>query len=166
MPYTSSAGTADIAAMRYRLYQPPDFPQLYAVEELCFEPPLRFPRSYMRRVINNPASATWVAEQTDQMAGFAIVEWSGDPPDRSAYIQTLEVAPEHRRRGIARELLNRLEASAQAAGAGEIWLHVDTENAAAIELYRAHGYQPQGREEHYYGRRRPADLYARRLTQK
>jgi ribosomal-protein-alanine N-acetyltransferase len=150
--------------MLCRLYQPADFPRLYAIEDLCFQPPLRFPRSYMHRVIDNPASATWIAEETDQMAGFAIVEWSGDPPGRFAYIQTLEVAPQHRRRGIARELLNRLETSAHAAGASEIWLHVDAENAAAIALYRARGYQPQGREEHYYGRNRPAEVYARLLT--
>jgi ribosomal-protein-alanine N-acetyltransferase len=149
--------------MHYRLYQPPDFPRLYAIEELCFQPPLRFPRSYMRRVIENPASATWIAEEEGAMTGFAIVEWSGDPPDRFAYIQTLEVAPQHRRHGIARELLIRLEGSAQAAGASEIWLHVDAENTAAIQLYRARGYETQGGEEHYYARHRAAEIYSKPL---
>ena len=148
--------------MHYRLYTSDDFAHLYSIEEICFQPPLRFPRAYMRRVIDNPASATWIAEE-GAMTGFAIVEWSGEPPDCFAYIQTLEVAPQHRRRGIARELLSRLEGSAQAAGASEIWLHVDAENAAAIELYPAHGYRLCGREENYYGRHRAAEVYAKRL---
>jgi ribosomal-protein-alanine N-acetyltransferase len=149
--------------MHYRLYTSADFPPLYAIEELCFEPPLRFPRSYMRRVIENADSATWIAEDADQMTGFAIVEWSGDPPDRFAYIQTLEVAPQHRRRGLARQLLRRLEQSAQTARCGAIWLHVDVENAAAIRLYGAFGYELQGREENYYARHRAAFLYSKSL---
>ena len=48
--------------MHYRLYLPADFPQLYAIEQLCFQPPIRFPRPYMRQLIANPDSATWIAE--------------------------------------------------------------------------------------------------------
>jgi ribosomal protein S18 acetylase RimI-like enzyme len=153
--------------MHYRLYQPTDFEPLYAIEELCFQPPLRFPRAYMHRIIDNPDSATWVAEETadasKRMAGFGNVEWAGPVDDRYAYIQTLEVSPEHRRRGVARELLTRLKQSAQAAGASAIWLHVDTENAPAIRLYEAHGYTRQGREEHYYARHRAAFIYSKPL---
>jgi ribosomal-protein-alanine N-acetyltransferase len=149
--------------MHYRLYSPADFEPLYAIEELCFQPPLRFPRSYMRRVIDNPNSTTWIADEEDRMAGFAIVEWSGDPPDRFAYIQTLEIAAPYRRRGLARQLLLRLEDSAQKSAALTIWLHVDTENAPAIRLYEAHGYRQQGREEHYYARHRAAYIYSKPL---
>ncbi len=49
--------------MLYRLYQPGDFPALYAVEELCFEPPFRFSRTYMRQLIESPNAATWIAEE-------------------------------------------------------------------------------------------------------
>lgn len=151
--------------MHYRLYRPADFEPLYAIEQLCFQPPLRFPRRYMRSVIDNHDSATWIAEESDEMAGFAIVEWAGPPKDRYAYIQTLEVAPNHRRRGIARDLLSHLESSAQSAASIAIWLHVDIENLPAIRLYRAHGYEKQGREEHYYARNRHAEVYAKSLQQ-
>ena len=154
--------------MLYRLYQPTDFETLYALEEVCFQPPLRFPRSYMRRILGNSDSATWIAEEPEHaskhMAGFANVEWAGPVHDRYAYIQTLEVSPEHRRHGVARELLTRLEQSAKAAGAAAIWLHVDTENLPAIRLYEAHGYSQQGREEHYYARHRAAFIYSKSLV--
>jgi len=153
--------------MLYRLYQPADFAQLYAVEELCFEPPFRFSRALMRRLIANPNSAAWVAEkiaeENARLAGFAIVDWATVPKGTVAYIQTIEVNPESRRRGIAAELLNRAEGSARAAGATAIWLHVDVENFAAIRLYESRGYTRKGREEHFYARHRPAFVYAKPL---
>jgi ribosomal-protein-alanine N-acetyltransferase len=147
----------------YRLFKPEDFAQIYAIEELCFQPPFRFSRGYLRQLVQSAASATWIAEQDDEIAGFAVAEWaqSTDAPD--AYIQTIEVAPEHRRQGIGNELLRRVEGSAHDAGAGSIWLHVDSENGQAIKLYEAHGYSREGREEHYYARSRAALIYRKSL---
>ncbi len=136
--------------MLYRLYRPADFPQLYAIEQLCFQPPFRFPRPHMRRLIANPNSATWIAEEDQQMTGFAIVDWSRKSHQTIAYIQTLEVAPTYRKHGIATELLRRLETSAITAGAQVLGLHVAESNPSAIRLYQAHGFLPQGREENYY----------------
>ncbi|MFP5277843.1 MAG: GNAT family N-acetyltransferase [Acidobacteriota bacterium] len=149
--------------VRYRLYQAADFEPLYAIEEACFQPPLRFPRRYMRRLVTSPRAATWVAEDGRAMAGFAIVEWLKAPDASVAYIETLEVVPGRRGQGIGGELLRRMEDSARAAGASIIWLHVDAENAAAIRLYEAHGYEPQGREENFYPEQRPALVYAKSL---
>ena len=109
-------------AMNYRLYQPADFAALYAVEELCFEPPFRFSRALMRKLIANPNSATWIAEEdrreNAELAGFAIVDWATVPKGTVAYIQTIEVHPASRRQGIASELLRligslRAQSSAQ-----------------------------------------------------
>jgi ribosomal protein S18 acetylase RimI-like enzyme len=148
----------------YRLYREEDFAPLYAIEEACFQPPLRFGRGYMRQVVASDSAATWIAEEEGHMAGFAILEWAESASGTAAYIQTLEVAPDRRRKGIAAELLRRLEGSARAVSAHVIWLHVDAENAAAIRLYEAHGYVRQGREEHYYARRRAALVYAKPLV--
>lgn len=151
--------------MHYRLYQPADFESLYAIEEACFQPPLRFSRGYMRRLVTSANAATWIAEVNGCLAGFAIVEWSADECSTAAYIQTLEVAQEQRGQGIGTELLRRMESSAQQVGASLIWLHVDAENAGAIRLYEAHGYRLEGREENYYAQRRDALMYAKRLNE-
>lgn len=149
--------------MRYRLYEPSDFASLYAVEELCFVPPFRFSRRLMRQLIESSNSATSIAEEGATFTGFSIVEWTAEHAGLSAYIQTIEVHPEWRGRGIGTELLSRVEGSAGNAGAKIIGLHVDVENAAAIHLYERHGYERQGREEHYYARRRAAFIYAKPL---
>ena len=75
----------------------------------------------------------------------------------------MEVAQKHRGQGVASELLRRIEDSARAPGSGSIWLHVDEGNGDAIRLYERHGYQRQGREEHYYARNRNAFIYAKTL---
>jgi ribosomal-protein-alanine N-acetyltransferase len=147
--------------MHYRLYREDDFFQLYAIELACFEPPFRFSRQMMRRLVADPASATWIAEEHEQMAGFAIIYWAQAPEQPLAYIQTLEVAPEQRNRGIAHELLRRAENSARSAGAHVIWLHVAESNTPARRLYEAHGFSQQGREDNYYAKGIPALLYAK-----
>ena len=124
---------------------------------------MRFGCGYIRQLVTSENAATWVAEQDGRMAGFAIVEWAEDAGGITAYIQTIEVAAEKRSRGVGSELLRHAEASARAAGAGVVWLHVDAENTDAIRLYEAHGYAREGREENYYPRRRPALIYAKTL---
>ena len=150
--------------MLYRPYSPSDFAQLYAIEGICFQPPHRFSRACMRRLVSSAHAATWVAEESGTLIGFAIVEWSRDSGETLAYIQTIEVAPESRERGTGAELLRRIEDSARHAGAKRIWLHVDAENRPAIALYQSQGYLCGGREENYYGRGRAGLVYAKGLT--
>lgn len=149
--------------MRCRLYQPGDFAALYAVEQLCFAPPFRFSRAHMRRIVENPAAAAWIAEEHSALMGFSIVEWGTGPGESTAYIQTIEVHPAHRGVGVGAELLRRVECSARAAGAKSIGLHVDVENAAAMHLYESSGYLCRGREDRYYARQRAALVYVKML---
>ena len=153
-------------SVQFRLYHPADFEQLYAIEEACFDSALRFDRRYMRQLTERSSSVTWTAEEAGRLAGFAIVEWSRMARGIVAYIQTIEVDPLHRRRGIARELMCCAEESAREARAGYIWLHVDETNEAAIALYESCGYQPHGRHEHYYDNGHNATIYAKLLSEK
>jgi len=149
--------------MLLRRYKPDDFVALYEIEEGCFQPPFRFGRRYMQKLLTAANSATWVAECEAALAGFAIVEWMPGLHGVSAYIQTIEVAPEFRRRGIGAALMHRAQESAREAGADVMWLHVAAENGAAIRLYEEHGYCYFGSEEHFYAPGRGAHLYRKAL---
>lgn len=149
--------------MLYRPYTPADFDALYALEEACFEPPFRFSRRYMRQLVQRANAATWVAEEGGRMAGFAIVEWTRCKGEITAYIQTIEVAPDARGHGVGHALLCRIEDSARAAGAQLIWLHVEAANGDAIRLYEADGYSCEGRVENYYPLGRAGLVYAKTL---
>ena len=117
----------------------------------------------MHRLVRAANAAAWVAEEEGTLAGFAIVEWLRDGGRFFAYLQTIEVAPAYRGRGMARELLRCAESSAWNAGAASLWLHVDAENRPAIRLYQSAGYLCRGSEDNYYGRGRAALIYSKSL---
>lgn len=59
-------------------------------------------------------------------------------------IRDLYVAPQHRRGGIARVLLRHVIDDARAAGAYRVSLQTEADNAPALRLYTAAGFQPVG----------------------
>lgn len=56
------------------------------------------------------------------------------------YVSNLAVDPQYRQKGIARQLLNCCERTAQAWGFHELFLHVLENNQAAYQLYQQVGY--------------------------
>jgi [ribosomal protein S18]-alanine N-acetyltransferase len=149
--------------MLFRRYSADDFQALYAIEERCFEPRFRFGRGYMQHLIRNPEAITWIAEEDGVMAGFAIVAWGKGVNTDGGYLQTIEVLPAFRGRGIGEKLIGLAEVSAWSWNADILSLHVDAENEAAIGLYEKCGYRRRGRRENYYARGRSALLYEKRL---
>ncbi len=63
---------------------------------------------------------------------------------RAAQIEDLRVAREHRRRGVARELMRRAHDEAAAHGFRTVGLGVDIGNTPARRLYFAEGYEESG----------------------
>lgn len=149
--------------MIFRRYVADDFPALYAIEERCFEPRFRFGRSYMLSLLKTVESSTWIAEEDGVIVGFATVAWSRNARKEGGYLQTIEVLPEMRGRGVGEKLLSLAEITAVTVDAQTMALHVDAQNRAAIRLYERCGYKRRGRREHYYARGRAALLYVKQL---
>jgi len=149
--------------VNYRLYQPDDFDQIYAIEETCFQPPIRFPRRYVRHMVESDDCITWIAEEGSNITGFTIADFRYDAGEQFAYIATIELLPDVRGRGAGSELLRRIEQSAREKGARSIWLHVEPVNAAAIRLYESRGFTCVGRQENYYARGRAGLVYRKLL---
>jgi len=146
-----------------RLFEPGDLRALYAIEEACFEPAVRFSRSLMRSLAADPDCRTWLGILDNIRVGFAIVGLHSDSDPTAAYIWTIEVLPAFRRRGVARQLLAGVEWSAREAGSASIELHVSERNQDGIALYENSGYTRQGIQPQYYGRREDAFLYRKPL---
>lgn len=64
-------------------------------------------------------------------------------------ILLIAVAPEARRRGIGRRLLDAVIAGAKPAGVS-VFLEVRADNSAALEMYRALNFKPVGVRRGYY----------------
>ncbi|MFC7703838.1 ribosomal protein S18-alanine N-acetyltransferase [Plastorhodobacter daqingensis] len=67
-----------------------------------------------------------------------------------AELLTIAVAPEKRRTGLGRSLLQQFEAAALARGAEALFLEVACDNLAALQLYATAGFAQTGRRRGYY----------------
>jgi ribosomal-protein-alanine N-acetyltransferase len=150
--------------MELRGYLPPDLDALVALDNICFDPPFRFSRSAMRSFVQARNARVTLAEATDgSLAGFCILHVQHAQPQAMGYIVTLDVAPGHRRRGLAGDLMARAEQQALDAGCAAVALHVFTGNAAAIRFYERRGYVFSHRAASFYGRGTDALVYHKEL---
>ncbi len=78
--------------------------------------------------------------------GFAIGRIAGPEVE----LLTIVVDPEHRRKGLAHDLMIAFEVQAKAKGAQDAFLEVAENNDAAIALYKSFGFAPIGKRKNYY----------------
>ncbi|QLE75468.1 GNAT family N-acetyltransferase [Streptomyces rectiverticillatus] len=87
----------------------------------------------------DPGSRTFLAITAGGgLAGFVAVSYS--PWNRRLTVEDIEVAPDHRGRGVGRALMECAGKFARERGAGHIWLEVTNVNAPAIHAYRRMGF--------------------------
>ena len=98
--------------------------------------------------MNEPRTLSYRAvTPTEQMVAFIFVMADDDG---TGHITTVGVAPEHRRRGLAVQLLHRAESAMRARGITTVMLEVRVSNTSAQDLYRANGYTVVQRLKSYY----------------
>ncbi|WKV70611.1 GNAT family N-acetyltransferase [Streptomyces sp. PCS3-D2] len=84
-------------------------------------------------------SRTFVAvDPAGALVGFAAVSYS--PWNRRLTIEDIEIAADHRGRGVGRTLMGHVLDFAREQGAGHVWLEVTNVNAPAIHAYRRMGF--------------------------
>jgi [ribosomal protein S18]-alanine N-acetyltransferase len=126
--------------------RPEDLERIVRLEGASFTDP--WPRELLAYELTHPGSIVLAASPAEDRpaCGYAIFRYALD----EAELLRLGVAPEERRRGIARALvedgLERLRAAAVAA----CFLEVRANNEGAIALYEAIGFRRAGRRRGYY----------------
>ena len=127
-----------------------------ALEQVCFSDP--WSEQSVRSELNNPLSLWLTALDGDTVAGYVGSQTVLDEAD----IMNVAVAPEYRRRGIARQLLDRLRDLLAAQGVRSLTLEVRASNEPAIALYESLGYVQVGRRPNYYFKPREDALILRK----
>jgi ribosomal-protein-alanine N-acetyltransferase len=114
----------------------------------CFVDGEAYSRETFEYLLTSPESVSYRAVTPDgTMVGFivGIVE-----PDRTGHITTLGVAPEHRRRGIAQQMLLKVEEGFRRRGVRITRLEVRSVNSGAQDLYQKLGFAVTQRLPRYY----------------
>ena len=97
-----------------------------------------------------------------RLIAFAAAEFNCSA--KTAFLLTIAVAAEARRRGLGSLLLRGCErACSERFAGGRMKLTVSTVNNAAIALYRKHSYRRVSELSNYYGKSRDAYLMERSL---
>lgn len=117
---------------------PADLALLHA---LCFEVPRPWKEAEFSSLLDNPAVFLCTAPQ-----GFALGRIAGPEVE----LLTLAVAPDARRRGTGKDLMQQFEAQARRQEAQEAFLEVAQTNTGARRLYAACGYTEKGHRKDYY----------------
>lgn len=122
-----------------------DVPAVVELDAMSFSLP--WPeRSFRFELTDNPASRCWVFELDGRIVGMLVAWMLVD----EAHIATIATHPDHRRRGIARNLLRYALRYMSKEGALSSFLEVRESNTAAQEMYRTFGYEKTGRRKRYY----------------
>lgn len=137
-----------------------DIPMLVSLDRQYF-PNTAWPAEQFRAEVGKPTRFFLIGESGEEIVAYAgaFLPNAGGEGD----IMTIAVAPEFRRKGIAKELISRLESWAKARGAIAMMLEVDVTNSDAIELYTSLGYETLNIRKNYYGYGRDAQIMRRGL---
>jgi ribosomal-protein-alanine N-acetyltransferase len=152
---------AGMDVVTLREYRPGDWKAMYALDVECFAPEFRFSRRVMRGFAEAPGAIVVLAESAGALVGFCVVQME----EQEGYVVTLDVAPAWRRQGLARQMMEDVEAKVRAADGSGMALHVFTENAGAMRFYESIGYSRAGRAEGFYGRGLDALGYRKRYEE-
>ena len=126
-----------------------DVPGIAALERICFPDP--WTPGSLREALASAGTFGLVAEWGGGVGGYSLAREAGG----SGEILNLAVAPEHRRRGLGRALLEEALTILGGQGCGSVFLEVRESNAAARELYERRGFRVVGVRRGYY--RSPAE---------
>ena len=112
--------------------------------------------------IRAPEVNVLVARIHDNVAGFAIMRYGDDV----AHLDLLAVAPQYRRAGVGRQLLEWLEKCAVVGGVFSVTLEVRAANEGARAFYQRMGYRALVELPGYYQGVEPALRMGRDLSSK
>ncbi len=101
----------------------------------------------LREELVRPWSRTWVAEANTELSGFLLAWHVVD----EIHVLNVAVRRAQRRKGIARVLLAQLFSYAREKSVAAMYLEVRVSNAAALGLYRVHGFHTVNIRRSYYG---------------
>ncbi|MDX9856175.1 MAG: ribosomal protein S18-alanine N-acetyltransferase [candidate division Zixibacteria bacterium] len=133
----------------YRDMTNADIPAVAEMEKAVFSDP--WPRSAFIDVVTAAGWGGLVAEIDGVIIGYACYL----VVDVEAHLTNIAVAPEHRRKSVARHLLSRILSIADGRGCEFILLEVRPSNHEALAFYRKYGFKVLYQRPNYY--RRPVE---------
>jgi ribosomal protein S18 acetylase RimI-like enzyme len=117
-----------------------DASEVIALWEACgLTRPWNDPAADFARAVTGPASAVLLLHERDALAACVMVGCDG----HRGWVYYLAVAPERRRAGLGRAMMDAAEAWLRERGAPKVQLMVREDNEAALGFYESLGLERQ-----------------------
>ena len=138
-------------------------PELMRLSVRCFRGSETYNRETFEYLLREPKVVSYRAlTASGDLAAFVFVM---SRSEGSAHVTTIAVAPEHRKRGVARLLLDHVESALAEKGIGALLLEVRISNYAAQNLYSNAGFVIIQKLSGYYSDGEDAYLMSKDLPQ-
>lgn len=130
--------------MEFREWTKEDISKIAALEQVCFSDP--WTEEMLFSGLKNRFFHGILLEENGEILGYACETVVFE----DAEIGIVAVAPEHRKKGLGKRLMEKLEDIAISLGAEQTFLEVRVSNQAALALYRGFGFEIVRKRERYY----------------
>lgn len=145
----TSAANEQRVSYRIREMTPEDLDTVIAMEREIFTDP--WPRSSFTEAFEDRKWGALIAESGTETVGYAFYLIV----DVEAHLTNIAVAVRHRRKSVARALLERIFTIANSRKCEFLLLEVRPSNQGAIAFYKKHGFRLLYKRPNYY--RRPVE---------
>ncbi len=143
MSETLSRQPSDLTAeVRVRRLAYSDLPAVIAIERRSFPTPWSLAMFVLE--LSKPAGICLAAHNGEELLGYVVCSRY----DQVWHLMNIAVSPDHRRGGVAGQLLRRL--FEEARGVLPFTLEVRVSNAGAIAMYERFGFRSAGVRPRYY----------------
>jgi ribosomal-protein-alanine N-acetyltransferase len=119
-----------------------DLPSVISIERRSFPTPWSLAMFVLE--LSKPSGICLAVESDGALIGYLVCARYDDV----WHLMNVAISPEHRRRGIATGLIERL--FAEAGSSARYTLEVRVSNLAAIAMYEGFGFRSAGRRRRYY----------------
>ncbi len=139
---TGKTAVAERDAVRIRPLEYGDLPSVISIERRSFPTPWSLAMFVLE--LSKPSGICLAAEDETGLIGYLVCARY----DEVWHLMNVAIAPERRRKGIARALIERL--FEEAGATARYTLEVRVSNLAAIAMYENFGFRSAGRRRRYY----------------
>ena len=123
---------------------------LYQIEKECFGEEA-FSRQQIANLLMDYNTISLIAIEKSNIIGFIIGAIYFERNAVNGHVLTIDVCPQHQRKGVGSKLLQKLEKILAERNVRTCRLEVKENNIKALGLYEKAGYQRIGRLKNYYG---------------
>lgn len=130
--------------MILREWKKEDVEKIVQIEEACFPDP--WSKEMFFDAFSLPICHGVVAEEEGEVIGYACQTVLFE----DAELLNIAVSPQHRKKGVGRAIIEKIEQKATELGAERLLLEVRVGNEAALSLYRSFGFEDLSVRKRYY----------------